>query len=350
MKKILAIVLSAGLALASLTACSSGEPEASNAEQTQQAEENKETEEAKTTEEKPAEGGEAAASGEKIKIGVAICNYKDTFQVYMRDAMIEQTANYPNYEFIFADGNEDVGKQIAQVEDFITAGCKGVIIVPVNVDTAGPMVSACKDAGVPVVTVNRLMQDQENVGPYVGSESIQAGIMQAEAVFEKLGGKGNVVVLTGPAGSENTVMRTQGVHQVAEEKYPDIKFVGEEIGNWNRDEGIRIVETWIQSGVTFDAVLANNDEMAMGATISLEAAGIRDKVIVAGIDATPDALEFMKEGRLDVTVFQDAKGQGRGGIDAIVKAVEGTAQENMIWIPFELVTPDKADEYMSKVK
>jgi len=338
MRKLAIIFLSAVVSLSAFSGCSSSSP--SSAESANTADNSASAEQ--TTK---ADSG----NGEKIKIGVAICNYKDNFQVYMRDAMMEQAGKYPNYEFIFSDGNEDVGKQIGQVEDFISAGAKGIIVVPVNVDTAGPMVTACKEAGIPLVTVNRLINNQEEVGPYVGSESIQAGILQAEYVFEQMGGKGKAVILMGPAGSENTVMRTQGVHQVRDGKYPDIEIVAEEIGNWNRDEGMRIVETWLQSGLEFDAVLANNDEMAMGAAISLEAAGKRDDVIIAGVDAIKDALEFMKEGRLDVTVFQDAKGQGRGGIDTIVAAVEGTLNEQMVWIPFELVTPEKADEYLAMV-
>lgn len=288
----------------------------------------------------------ACAAG-KIQIGVASNNFNDKWQTYMLDAIREQAKKYPKYEFIFADGNEDAGKQIGQVEDFISSGVKGVILVAVNTDTASPMTKACKDAKIPLVTVNRLLSNQGEAAAYVGSDSIEAGKMAAETVFKKTGGKGSVAVLMGPAGNEAAIKRTEGYHEVAK-KYPGIKFAAEEIGNWNRDEGMKITENWLQSGLKFDIILSNNDEMAIGAILALEGQGVRDKYVVAGVDATLDALEFMKAGRLDVTVYQSANGQGAGAVDTIVKAIEGTLKEKMVWIDFEPVTPDKVDEYIAK--
>lgn len=291
----------------------------------------------------------AAAAAEKIQIGVASNNFNDKWQTYMLDAIRTQAKKYPNYEFIFADGNEDAGKQIGQVEDFITSGVKGIILVAVNTDTASPMTKACKAAKIPLVTVNRLLANQDDATAYVGSDSIEAGKMAAETVFKKTGGKGKVAVLMGPAGNEAAVKRTEGYHVVAK-KYPGIKFVAEEIGNWNRDEAIRITENWLQSGLDFDVILSNNDEMAIGAILALEGQGVRSKYVVAGVDATLDALEFMKAGRLDVTVYQSAAGQGAGAVDTMVKAVGGTLKEKMVWIDFEPVTPDKVDEYIARWK
>jgi len=290
-----------------------------------------------------------AVAAEKIQIGVASNNFNDKWQTYMLDAIREQAKKYPNYEFIFADGNEDAGKQIGQVEDFISSGVKGIVLVAVNTDTATPMTKACKSAKIPMVTVNRLLSNQEDATAYVGSNSVEAGKMAAETVFKKTGGKGKVAVLMGPAGNEAAIKRTEGYHEVAK-RYPEIKFVAEEIGNWNRDEGMRITENWLQSGLDFDIILSNNDEMAIGAILALEGQRIRDKFVVAGVDATLDALEFMKAGRLDVTVYQSANGQGSAAADAIVQAVEGKLKKNMIWIDFEPVTPDRVDEYIAKWK
>lgn len=291
----------------------------------------------------------SASAAEKIRIGVASNNFNDKWQTYMLDAIRAQAKKYPKYEFIFADANEDAGKQIGQVEDFISSGVKGIILVAVNTDTASPMTKACKQAKIPLVTVNRLLSNQKDATAYVGSDSIEAGVMAAEAVFKKVGGKGKVAVLMGPAGNEAAVERTAGYKKVAK-KYPGIKFVAEEIGNWNRDEGMKITENWLQSGLDFNIILSNNDEMAIGAILALEGQGVRNKYVVAGVDATLDALEFMKKGRLDVTVYQSANGQGQAAVDTMVKALEGKLKENMIWIDFEPVTPEKVDEYIAKWK
>lgn len=291
----------------------------------------------------------AASAADKIRIGVASNNFNDKWQTYMLDAIRAQAKKYPQYEFIFADANEDAGKQIGQVEDFISSGVKGIILVAVNTDTASPMTKACKQAKIPLVTVNRLLANQKDATAYVGSDSIEAGVMAAEAVFKKVGGKGKVAILMGPAGNEAAVQRTAGYKKVAK-KYPGIKFVAEEIGNWNRDEGMKITENWLQSGLDFNIILSNNDEMAIGAVLALEGQGVRNKYIVAGVDATMDALEFMKKGRLDVTVYQSANGQGKAAVDTMVQAVEGKLKNNMVWIDFEPVTPDKVDSYIAKWK
>jgi len=293
-------------------------------------------------------GGAGEAASEKKLIGVACNNFNDKWQTYMIDAMKAEAAKYPDYEFQFADGGEDQNKQVGQVEDFITNGAVGIILVAVNTDAAAPMTKACSEAGIPLITVNRLLANQSEATAYVGSQSIDAGIMAAEYMFEKMGGAGKVAVLMGPAGNEAAVKRTEGYHQVQEEKYPDIEFVADEIGNWNRDEGLKIVETWLQAGIEFDCILSNNDEMAMGAVLALEQAGARERVLVAGIDATPDALAFMKEGRLDFTVYQSATGQGTGAVTTMIAALDGTLTETEVWVPFEPVPPEKVDEYIAK--
>jgi len=292
-----------------------------------------------------------SASGDKVKIGVACNNFNDKWQVYMRETMATYAEeNYPEYEFIFADGTEDINKQTGQVEDFISSGCQAIVLVAVNTDAAGSITQACKDADIPLVTVNRLLSNQEDATAYVGSESIEAGIMQAEYMFEQMGGKGNVAILQGLAGNEATVERTNGVKQVAE-KYPDINIVVEDIANWNRDEAMIIVEGWIQSGTQIDAILSNNDEMAIGAVLALQDAGKRegdDKVLVAGVDATIDALEYMKNGDLDMTVFQSPFGQAETAVDVVIQAVKGEQVEPYNWVDYEPVTPDKVDEYIAK--
>ena len=95
--------------------------------------------------------------------------------------------------------------------------------------------------------------------------------------------------------------------------------------------------------------MSNNDEMAIGAIQSLKVAGIAmDKIIVGGVDATQDALAAMKAGDLDVTVFQNAAAQGQGAVDTALKLVKGEKVKSMVWVPFDLVTPENMDKYMAK--
>ena len=106
---------------------------------------------------------------------------------------------------------------------------------------------------------------------------------------------------------------------------------------------------WLSKGMKFDAVISNNDEMAIGAIQAMKAAGLDTKTaIVGGVDATQDALASMKAGDLKVTVFQDAAGQGKGAVDAALALAGGKAVDKKVYIPFQLVTPANMDQFMKK--
>lgn len=168
-----------------------------------------------------------------------------------------------------------------------------------------------------------------------------------EEVAKLLDGKGNIAIMNGLMGQEAQIMRTEGNMQVIEE-YPDIEVVLEGTAEWDRDQGLSLMENWLQTGQQIDAVVSNNDEMAIGAIMALEEAGKLDDTIVAGVDATIDALEYVQSGQLDVTVFQDPWGQGGGGLETAIKAAKGEEVEQFIWVPYELVTMDNVEEYVQK--
>jgi inositol transport system substrate-binding protein len=286
----------------------------------------------------------APASG-KVRIGVSISNFNDTFLTYMKDGMDEYAKSLgADVEVTYVDAKEDAAAQLAQVENFISQKMNAVVIVPVNTEATAPITEACKKASMPLVYVNRLPAGLPDDVVFVGSESIDAGIFQMEFIAEKLGGEGNVVIMIGKLDNEAALMRTEGVKQVAA-KYPNIKIIKEQTANWSREEGLTLMENWLASGDKIDAVASNNDDMALGAIQAIEAAGLLGKIIVGGVDATPDALAEMAKGRLDVTVFQDASGQGGGAIKAAVALAKGEKVENRVWIPFVLVTPENIKDF-----
>ena len=145
-----------------------------------------------------------------------------------------------------------------------------------------------------------------------------------EELAKLAGGKGDVVILQGQVTNEAAVLRTQGCNDVVG-KNPGMKVVATQAGDWDRAKGQSITENWIQSGILKAGmvVCANNDEMALGAINALKAGDLLDTVFVGGVDATSEALAAMQAGDLEVTVFQDAEGQGKGGVDAAVDLVNG---------------------------
>ena len=122
-------------------------------------------------------------------------------------------------------------------------------------------------------------------------------------------------------------------------------------GNWARDKGQSIMENWLQSGDQIDVVCANNDEMALGAINAIKAAKKTlgpDGILVGGVDATSDALAALKAGDLATTVFQDAKGQGAGGVDAALTLISGGTVPAYVDIPYQLVTPENMADFADK--
>lgn len=294
----------------------------------------------------PAAEAPAEGAADTVQIGVSVSSFNDTFLTYMRDGMAAYAEGLADAEVTYVDAKEDAAAQLSQVENFIAQGVDAVVIVPVNTEATAPMTEALAEAGIPLVYVNRLPAGLPDDVVFVGSESIDAGIFQMEWISEQLGGEGNVVIMMGKLDNEAAVKRTEGVEQVAAEN-PGIAITKKDTANWSREEGLTLMENWLATGDPIAAVASNNDDMALGALEAIEAAGLLGQIIVGGVDATPDALAEMEAGRLDVTVFQDANGQGSGAIDAAYKLAKGETVENRVWIPFQLVTQENYQDFMN---
>lgn len=280
------------------------------------------------------------AADKKITIGVLTSTFSDKWLSYLHDAM-QKKADELGIELIMTDGRDDVGTQLANLENLIARKVDAIVACLVDVSAAGPFVQRCKEAGIPLVGVNRPF---DGCDVYIGGDSLQSGVVQMEEVAWMLNYKGKIGILMGTLGHEAQIKRTEGNEMVVN-KYPDMKIVIKDTGNWDRAKGMEIMENWLQSGIELDAVVSNNDEMAIGAIRALESVGKLEKVIVAGIDATPDALKYVKDGKLKVTVFQDPFKQGEGAIEAAVKLVKGEPVESQL-IPYDLITAENVDEYI----
>ena len=250
-----------------------------------------------------------------------------------------------NVTSAFVNGQEDVATQLSQVENFVSQGVDAIVVIPVDTSAAQPMTDAAKAANIPLVYVNRNPSIADN--PYVGSDSLYAGTVEMTELAKLAGGKGNVVILQGQTNNEAAVLRTQGCNDVVA-KNPGMKVTKTQSGNWARDQGLSIMENWLQTGDQIDVVCANNDEMALGAIKAIDDAGKTGKIIVGGVDATADALAAMQAGTLATTVFQNAKGQGGGGVDAAATLAGGGSVPPLIDIPYELVTKDNLSQYLGK--
>jgi inositol transport system substrate-binding protein len=221
----------------------------------------------------------------------------------------------------------------------------------VDTDASPKMTKLATAAGIPLVYVNRQPADKTLPAKvaYVGSNEVDSGTLEMKEVCKLMGGKGNILVMIGELSNQAARQRTQDVEDViAKAPCDGIKILDKRTAKWQRTDGNDLMTNWISSGMKFDAVVANNDEMALGAIQALKASKMLDKTIVAGVDATTDALASMKAGDLKVTVFQNAAAQGQGAVDTALKIIKGEKVPSLVWIPFELVTPANLSQYTSK--
>ena len=285
------------------------------------------------------------ASAADIKVGVSMSAFDDTFLTYLREDMDKQAKSYPKGDGVqlqFEDARADVVKQLSQVENFISQKVDAIIVNPVDTASTKNIINAATKAGIPLVFVNR-RPDQKDLPKdvvAVTSDDVEAGKLQMQYIAEKLGGKGKIVILLGDLANNSTTNRTKGVKEVLA-KYPDIKIEQEQTGIWLRDKGMTLVNDWLTQGREFNAVLANNDEMAIGASMALKSAGKeKGSVLIAGVDGTPDGLNAITKGDMAASAFQDAKGQAVGSVEAARKMAKKEPVEQNVIIPFQLITPE----------
>ncbi|RVP17931.1 sugar ABC transporter substrate-binding protein [Sinorhizobium meliloti] len=283
-------------------------------------------------------------------VGITIARSDSAFLTILRNGMQDQAAKLDEVTVQVEDAQNDASRQLDQVQNFVSSGVDAIIVVAVDGDSTPALTKMATDAGIPIVYANHPPADVDELpetAAFVGSNEIDSGTLETKEVCRLLGGKGAAYVLMGPLNNHSSLTRTKDIHDViATDECKGMSVIEEQSANWDRLEAANIMTNWLSTGREFDAVIANNDEMAIGAIQAMKAAGVdMSKVVVGGIDATPDGLAAMAAGDLDVTVFQNAIAQGAAAMDAAVALSRDQKTERQIWVPFELVTPENMKDY-----
>lgn len=283
----------------------------------------------------------------KIKIGVCISNFNDKFTSYLLKEMKNYAKSLNDVEVEYVDSKNDSNTELSHVKTFISQKVDVIVVQPVDTDLSKPVTDIAKAAKVPIMSISRPFENQNDAVSYVSSDSKQAAKLEMEYLAKKMHFKGNVAIMMGTMGQEQQRFRTQGFHNVIA-KYPGMKIVAEQTADWDRAKGTALMEEWLQPGKKIDAVASSNDEMAIGALKAIEVSGKLGKITVGGTDATPEALDYLKSGKLAVTVFQNATELGQCTIKTAVKVAKGENVEKTVIFSNELVAPKDADKYMAK--
>ncbi|WP_017187509.1 ribose ABC transporter substrate-binding protein RbsB [Alkalibacillus haloalkaliphilus] len=290
------------------------------------------------TTESPTSNGddETDASGDdgEVHIGLAVSTQNNPFFVTLREGA-EDKAEELGVDITVVDAQDDAATQLSSIEDLIQQEVDVLVVNPTDSEAVVSAVEAANEADIPVVTVDRSADGGEVVA-HIASDNVAGGEMAGDFIIEQLGGEGNVVELEGIPGSSAARERGEGFHNAVGAE-DGIEVVAEQPADFDRAEGLTVMENIIQSGQEFDAVFAHNDEMALGAVRALESAGM-DDVIVVGFDATDDAVEAVEAGEMDATIAQQPIEIGEQGVETAIDIANGEAVEDFIPVDLELVT------------
>ena len=291
-------------------------------------------------------------------IGASIARFDDNFLTVMRNGMTEYADTLDGVDLQVEDATDDVAKQLDQINNFIASGVDAIIVNAVDTSATQAMTNAANEAGVPLVYVNREpvnVNELPDGQAFVASNEIESGTLEAFQVCRNLRAAGKAggakgYVLMGQLSNQAAVQRTKDVEDVVGMDMCNfMQIIDQQTAEWSRDKAQDLMANWLSSGEDFDFVLANNDEMAIGAIQAMKSAGIdMADVQVGGVDATQDALVAMQAGDLDVTVFQDANGQGSGSVATALKLARGEEVDKKVYIPFKLVTPDNVGDFLDQ--
>lgn len=283
------------------------------------------------------------AAGKGPVIGVSLLNLSNEFIVMLNQAM-DDKARQLGVRLIVNDAQRSADRQVQQVESFVAQKVDAIVLNPCEVEASAPAVDKARAAGIPVVNVNS--ETKSAPSAFVGSRDEDAGRIAMEYIAKRLGGHGNVLMIHGYMGQAAQIERSQGALEVMA-KTPGLKLLAQQNADWDRAKAMSLMENWIQSyGDRINAVFAQNDEMALGALMALEQANRKTNVVLVGVDAIGDALTAVRDGRLDATIFQDAKAQGITAIETAVKIIRREPYQKQTLIPFQLVTKENVGQYL----
>lgn len=289
-------------------------------------------------------GNAAFAASKVFTIGYANSGDSDVFDKIKKDTFAKLAAADPSVKVKFSEANMDQQKQLDQIGNFIMQEVDVIVVVPIDYSGVTPGVQAANKAGIPVICLGIESKGGDYI--FVGCQNRDAGVMQAEYMAKKLSKNASVLYLSGTPGLYHSIERRDGFYQTIAKLRPDVKILAEMTGEYTRDKAMKVVEDWCQKYNGFEAVVAANDQMALGTIEALRVAKRLEGVMVAGIDATDDALNKIKKKEMSISIRQSAPALAQNCLDTAKKIQAGKKFEKRVIVAFEPITIDNVGKYL----
>jgi ribose transport system substrate-binding protein len=285
-------------------------------------------------------GGDGAEGEDGQTLALSVSTLNNPFFVTLRDGA-QAAADEAGVELIVADAQDDASQQQNDLQNFVTQQVDVILVNPVDSDAVVPAVEAANDAGIPVIALDRGASGGE-LATTIASDNVQGGQLAGEELIE-LVGEGQVAQLEGIPGTSAARDRGEGFQQAIDAQ-DAVELVASQPANFERSQGLNVMQNLIESNPEISGVFAQNDEMALGAIQALgERAG--SEVYVVGFDATEDGLDAVREGTMNATVAQQPDEIGRLGVENAIMVIDGESVDEEIPVEVNLVTQDNVDEF-----
>lgn len=287
----------------------------------------------------------AAKNDKKIVIGVSMSTQANPFFVDVKNG-IQKAADEAGIEIIVTDAQDDAATQQKDIENMITKQVNAMIIGPCDSDAIVAPIEACNEAKIPVFTVDRKAKGGDVVA-HVGYDAIKSGNLAGKFLADQLGGKGNIVEIQGIMGTNVAQDRSKGFNDAIAE-YPDMKKVATQVANFNRAEGMKVMENILQANSEIDGLYCANDEMLLGALEAIEAAKRTDKIVMVGCDALDETMTAIRDGKVNATIAEPPFFLGKAILNTALDGINGKEVESDVILDNQLVTKDNVDDIKTR--
>lgn len=269
-------------------------------------------------------------------IGLSVSTQNNPFFVTLVEGA-KKAADKAGVSLTVVDAGDDATKQVSDIEDLVAKNVSVLIVNPVDSDAVSGAVQDAKNKGVSVISVDRAVNGVE-IDCQIASDNVAGAELATQYIVDTLGEGIKVAELQGTSGASAAIDRGTGFHNIADDK---LNVVASQVANFDRTEGMSVMENMLQANGDIKAVFAANDEMALGAVEAISGAG--KDILVVGFDATDDALAAIKEGRMAATIAQQPELIGSTAIENALKLINGESIPSSIPVEVTLITIDNAE-------
>ena len=305
------------------------------------------------------------------KVGISIYKFDDNFMTLYRTELVRyltEDLGFKAENVVVQDGKGDQAEQTNQIQNFITQKYDVLILNLVQASSAPEITDMCKEAGIPVVYINREPDAAEEErweseglnATYVGCDARQSGTYQGEEILETANkgdingdGKVSYIMIQGDPENVDAQYRTEFSVKALTDAGMEVEELLKQRGDWDQARAQQIAQDALnQYGDKIEVIFCNNDAMALGALQAIEAAGrkVNEDIYLVGVDALTEALDNVASGKMTGTVFNDHFSQSHAAAIAAANYLTGTENEHYIGCDYVKVTADNVADIQEKLK